>query len=293
MARILDGKKIAEEIRQALRHEVQKLRNQNLVPGLAAILVGEDPASGVYVRNKTKACEEIGIYSETHRLPADVNEKNILKLIDSLNHYDRIDGILVQLPLPKGLDESKILDSISPSKDVDGLHPVNQGLLQLGRASFVPCTPLGVQELLRRSRIEVEGRHVVILGRSRLVGMPLAVLLAQKSEAANATVTICHSKSTGLAEITRQADILVAAIGKPRYVTADMVKREAIIIDVGINRIDDASSPRGYRLVGDVDFDGVQHVAQAITPVPGGVGPMTIAMLLRNTISSAIRHLRQ
>lgn len=293
MAQIISGTKIAEEIKQELRKEIESLRQKDVIPGLAAILVGDNPASVVYVRNKIKACEEVGIFSETHRLPAGIDEEKLLTLIDSLNQNDKIHGILIQLPLPSHISEEKIFNSISFRKDVDGLHPINQGLLQSGRATLAPCTPLGVQELLFRSGIKVEGQHVVILGRSHLVGMPLALLLLHKSEKANATVTVCHSKSNGLPAITRQADILVAAIGKARFVTADMIRKGAVIIDVGINRVEDSSSPRGYRLVGDVDFDNVQHIAEAITPVPGGVGPMTIAMLLRNTVTAAKKILRQ
>jgi methylenetetrahydrofolate dehydrogenase (NADP+)/methenyltetrahydrofolate cyclohydrolase len=293
MAYIIDGIKIAEEIKQSLRKEVQTLWQHGIKPGLAAVLVGDDTASTVYVRNKAKACDEVGIYSETHRLRSDIDETELRALIGDLNRDSRIHGILVQLPLPTRISEGRIIDAISPQKDVDGLHPVNQGLLQLGRPSLVPCTPRGVQELLQRSQIKVEGRHVVILGRSRLVGMPLAILLAQRAETANATVTICHSKTLGIAEITKQADILISAIGKPGVVTEEMVKKDAVVIDVGINRIADRTSSRGYRLVGDVDFDRVQRVARMITPVPGGVGPMTIAMLLHNTITAAKNILRQ
>jgi methylenetetrahydrofolate dehydrogenase (NADP+)/methenyltetrahydrofolate cyclohydrolase len=293
MARLLDGIKVAEQSKQALRKEIEELRRRGITPGLAAVLVGTDPASAAYVRNKIKACDELAIYSETHRLSSEINEEQILELITSLNSSEKIHGILVQLPLPEQLDENLIIDAIAPAKDVDGLHPMNQGLLLAGRPAHVPCTPRGVQELLHRSGIATAGRHVVIVGRSRLVGMPLAALLAQKCDRGNATVTICHSKSEHLEAITRQADILVAAIGKPRFVTANMIKHDAIIIDVGINRVNDPTSTRGYRLVGDVDFEGVQHIAKAITPVPGGVGPMTIAMLLQNTILAVKQQMRQ
>jgi methylenetetrahydrofolate dehydrogenase (NADP+)/methenyltetrahydrofolate cyclohydrolase len=293
MASIIDGARIAGEIRQEIRSAVQELKSRGIVPGLAAVLVGDDPASAVYVRNKAKACEDVGMRSELHHLHADADQKSLLALVDSLNQDDRIHGILVQLPLPEHIDENRILDSISPYKDVDGLHPVNQGLLQLGRATLAPCTPLGVIELLHRSGVKMEGAHVVVVGRSRLVGMPLAILCAQKSSKANATVTICHSASRQLGEITKQADILVAAIGKPKFLHGGMIKQNAVVIDVGINRVEDASSPRGYRLVGDVDFESAQKVARMITPVPGGVGPMTIAMLLQNTVTAAKAHMRQ
>ncbi len=293
MAWLLDGIKVAEQIKLALRKEVEELKRRGITPGLAAVLVGDDPASAAYVRNKTKACDELAIYSETHRLSSAISEEQILKLIASINANEKVHGILVQLPLPRHIDENHIIDAIAPAKDVDGLHPMNQGLLLTGRPALVPCTPRGVQELLHRSGIATAGRHVVIVGRSRLVGMPLAALLAQKCDLGNATVTICHSKSENLEAITRQADILVAAIGKPRFVTANMVKKDAVVIDVGINRVDDPTSTRGYRLVGDVDFDDVQHIAKAITPVPGGVGPITIAMLLQNTILATKQQMRQ
>jgi len=293
MAQLIDGVKIAEEVRQQVCLDVKKLKERGVVPGLAAILVGDDPASAVYVRNKARACEAASIFSQVYHLSFHTNESELLDQIHVLNQDARIHGILVQLPLPEHINEDRILDAISPHKDVDGLTPVNQGMLQQGRASLVPCTPLGVCELLKRSGIIVEGKHVVVVGRSRLVGMPLATLLAQKSAMGNATVTICHSKSKNLAEITRQADILIAAIGKPQYIDAVMIKNNAIVIDVGVNRVDDSSAPRGYRLVGDVDFDGVKDVAQMITPVPGGVGPMTIAMLLHNTVLAAQNLLRQ
>lgn len=287
MDNIIDGSEIAHKVRQKLRAEIQELRIVGIIPGLAAVLVGEDPASAVYVRNKARACDEVGIYSELHHLRSNATQGEVLSLVKALNRESKVHGILVQLPLPKHLNEDSILDSVSPQKDVDGLHPLNQGLLQLGRTSLIPCTPLGVVELLHGSGVSVEGAHVVIVGRSRLVGMPLAILLAQKSARGNATVTLCHSKSNGLSAITRQADILVAAIGKPGFISAEMVKKGAIVIDVGINRIADPSSRRGQRLVGDVDFEKVQPLARMITPVPGGVGPMTIAMLLQNTVTAA------
>lgn len=293
MARIIDGKRIAEDIKRDLRSEVEGLREKGTIPGLAALLIGDNPASAVYVRHKTKACDEVGIFSETHRLPDSADEKIVLALIHSLNNNAKIHGVLVQLPLPGHLAVDRILFALSPHKDVDGLHPVNRGLLQQGQAVLAPCTPLAVMELLHRSGVKVEGRHVVILGRSSLVGVPLAMLLLQKSEQANATVTVCHTKSTQLAEIALQADVLIAAIGRPRFVTAGMVKSGAVVVDVGINRMVDSASPAGYRLVGDVDFENVRRVAEAITPVPGGVGPMTIAMLLRNTVTAAKNIMRQ
>lgn len=293
MARIIDGKKIAEEVKQELRGEIAALRQKGVTPGLAAVLIGDHPASAVYVGHKSKACAEVGIFSETHRLPSEADENQVLTLVDSLNRNSKIHGILVQLPLPGHLAADRILYAISPYKDVDGMHPLNRGLLQQGQATLVPCTPLGVQELLWRSGVKVEGRHVVILGRSHLVGIPLALLLLQRSERSNATVTVCHTGSRHLPAIVSQADIVVAAVGRARFVTSAMIKRGAVVVDVGINRIKDASSPSGYRLVGDVDFGNVQHVAEAITPVPGGVGPMTIAMLLQNTVSAAKNVLRQ
>ena len=253
------------------------------------MLVGDDPASVSYVKGKQKACREIGVYSRELKFDADLSEEDLLRVVEELNGEDEIDGILVQLSLPKGIDEDRILNAIDPDKDVDGLHPVNLGRLMRGEEGFLPCTPHGVQKILMRSGIEVEGRHVVVVGRSTLVGRPVANILTQKSAGANATVTICHTGTRDLASFTRQADILIVAAGRPRMITAEMVKEGATVIDVGVEQLADPSRKRGYRLVGDVDFDGVREKAGAITPVPGGVGPMTITLLLFNTILAAKR----
>ena len=286
-ARILDGTVIAKAIRQEVAAEVSRLRSKGRKPGLAAVLVGEDPASAVYVRSKGKACEEAGMHSVTIRLPADTPEVELLDTVDRLNADPEINGILVQLPLPKHINSEKVLRRIDPSKDVDGFHPVNVGKLVTGdKTAFRPATPYGVQQMLIRSGIETKGAHAVIVGRSNIVGKPMASLLIQQGPGGDATVTVCHSRTRDLPSVTRLADILIAAIGKPEFVTADMVRPGAVVIDVGINRVDDASRPRGYRLVGDVAYDSVAEIASAITPVPGGVGPMTIAMLLQNTLQA-------
>jgi methylenetetrahydrofolate dehydrogenase (NADP+)/methenyltetrahydrofolate cyclohydrolase len=286
-ARILDGTVIAKAIRQEVAAEVSRLRSKGRKPGLAAVLVGEDPASAVYVRSKGKACEEAGMHSVTIRLPADTPEAELLDTVDRLNADPEINGILVQLPLPKHINSEKVLRRIDPSKDVDGFHPVNVGKLVTGdKTAFRPATPYGVQQMLIRSGIETKGAHAVIVGRSNIVGKPMASLLIQQGPGGDATVTVCHSRTRDLPSVTRLADILIAAIGKPEFVTADMVRPGAVVIDVGINRVDDASRPRGYRLVGDVAYDSVAQIASAITPVPGGVGPMTIAMLLQNTLQA-------
>jgi methylenetetrahydrofolate dehydrogenase (NADP+)/methenyltetrahydrofolate cyclohydrolase len=251
------------------------------------VLVGEDPASQVYVRNKKKSCDAIGIESIEHKLPADTSEEDLLALVEKLNADDSINGILVQLPLPKQIAENKVLNLILPEKDVDGFHPVNVGRMLVGDPIFLPCTPHGVQQMLVRSGIQIEGKHVVVLGRSNIVGKPVAAILVQKAKDANATVTICHSRTKNLAEMTSQGDILIAAIGVPGFVKADMVKEGAAIIDVGVNRVEDSSKKSGFKLVGDVDFDAVKEKAGAISPVPGGAGPMTITMLLHNTIRAA------
>lgn len=280
-AAIIDGKAVAADLRLTLAEDVSKfVEATNVQPHLAALLVGEDPASAVYVRNKQRACDKAGIRSTLHRLPAEITEEGLLTLITQLNDDPTVHGILVQLPLPGHIQEQVVLDAVTPLKDVDCFHPENVGLMVQGRPRFLPCTPHGVQQLLLTSGTQVAGAHAVVLGRSEIVGKPMAMMLVQRGEAANATVTVCHSRTAGLAEITRQADIIVAAIGKPRFVTADMVKPGAVIIDVGINRVDD-------KLVGDVDYAPVAEVASAITPVPGGVGPMTIAMLLQNTLTAA------
>jgi len=287
-ANIIDGNKIASLIRAELATGITRIKESDkIVPGLAVVLVGENPASQVYVRMKNKSCHEIGIYSEQHNLNADITETKLLALIDKLNEDPRIHGILVQLPLPDHIDDSKILYRILPEKDVDGFHPVNLGKMVIGKPGFLPCTPFGIQKLLIHAGVKIEGSHVVVVGRSNIVGKPIANMLMQKAADANATVTVCHSRSRDLPAITRQADILIAAIGRPEMITADMVKEGAVVIDVGVNRIDDPNSKRGYRLVGDVKFDEVAAKCSAITPVPGGVGPMTITMLLYNTLQSA------
>ena len=256
-------------------------------PGLAAVLVGDDPASAIYVRNKRRACAEVGMFSETFELPADTSQSDLLALLDRLNNDPRFHGILVQLPLPPHIDQQKTIEAVSPAKDVDGIHPFSLGRLAQGQATFTPCTPAGIRELLLRNGHDPAGRNVVICGRSDIVGKPLAILLMQRQAGGNATVTVCHTRTKDLAGVTRQADILVAAMGRPNAITADMVKDGAVVIDVGINRVEDASRKRGYRLEGDVDFEPVSQRAEAITPVPGGVGPMTIAMLLVNTLTAA------
>ncbi len=287
-AQIIDGKRIAAEMREEMKVELDGLKaDHGLVPGLAVVLVGENPASQVYVRMKKKACDELGVLSIEHNLSADTPEQDLLDLVEQLNSDDRVHGILVQLPLPEHIDENKVLIAIRPEKDVDGFHPVNVGKMLIGEPGFLPCTPHGVQVLLNRSGVDPSGKHVVVVGRSNIVGKPVAAILMQKKDGANATVTVCHSRTKNLAEVTRQGDILIAAIGRPKMVTADMVKPGAAVIDVGVNRVDDSSKKSGYRLVGDVDFDAVKEVAGYITPVPGGVGPMTITMLMANTIESA------
>ncbi|HOV75814.1 MAG TPA: bifunctional methylenetetrahydrofolate dehydrogenase/methenyltetrahydrofolate cyclohydrolase FolD [Candidatus Hydrogenedentes bacterium] len=289
-AYIIDGGAIAAELRAEMKAEVAALAKRRIVPGLAVVLVGENPASQVYVRMKKKACAEVGIQSFSHELPAECSEKRLMNLIAKLNADPRVHGILVQLPLPKQIAEAKVIAAMDPEKDVDGFHPVNVGRMLSGDPGFLPCTPAGCQALLVRSGFDPSGKHVVIVGRSNIVGKPLAAILMQKAAGANATVTVCHSRTRDLPAITRMADILVAAIGVPEFVKADMVRRGAVVIDVGVNRVDDSSAPKGYRLVGDVDFPAVSKKAAAITPVPGGVGPMTIAMLLKNTVESARRH---
>ena len=286
-AQIIDGKQIAATIRGELADEITTLKEKGVTPGLAVVLVGENPASKVYVRNKNKACHEIGIYSEQHSLDEDVSEQEVLKLVDDLNKNESIHGILVQLPLPKHIDEHKVINAILPEKDVDGFHPVNVGKLMIGEQGFRPCTPFGVQKMLIYSGVKIEGAQVVVVGRSNIVGKPVANMLLQKEDGANATVTVCHSRTKDLPAVARQADILIAAIGQPEFVTGDMVSEGAVVIDVGVNRVDDASAKRGYRIVGDVKFDEVSQKCKAISPVPGGVGPMTITMLLFNTVQAA------
>jgi methylenetetrahydrofolate dehydrogenase (NADP+)/methenyltetrahydrofolate cyclohydrolase len=286
---LIEGKPIAEEIRKELRERIAFLKSRGIVPGLAVILVGDDAASLTYVRMKGRASEEMGMYSQTIFKPQDFTEAGLLQLIDELNADPRVHGILVQLPLPPQIDEQKVLVRIDQRKDVDAFHPVNVGKILIGdQTGFMPATPYGIQEMLLRSGHAPSGKHVVILGRSNIVGKPLAAMLMQKNERANATVTICHSRTENLAEITRTADILISAMGaEAAFVKADMVKPGAVVIDVGSNRVPDASLPRGYRLLGDVDFESVRMKAAAITPVPGGVGPMTIVMLMHNTVKAA------
>jgi methylenetetrahydrofolate dehydrogenase (NADP+)/methenyltetrahydrofolate cyclohydrolase len=280
-AKILDGKQLAQQIRSELSEEViEFIQNNGVVPCLAAVLVGDDPASEVYVRNKRKACEAVGIESQLHRLSAQTSQDDLLRLIAKLNKDGEVHGVLVQLPLPPQIEKNRVLSAVSPAKDVDAFHPENVGRLVQGRPRFLPCTPQGVQQLLVRNGIEIAGQHVVILGRSEIVGRPLSIMLSQRGAGADATVTVCHSRSRDLASICRTADILVAAIGQPKFVKAEMVRPGATVIDVGINRTDKG-------VVGDVDFEEVLKIAGAITPVPGGVGPLTIAMLLRNTLAAA------
>jgi methylenetetrahydrofolate dehydrogenase (NADP+)/methenyltetrahydrofolate cyclohydrolase len=287
-ARILDGAAIAKEIRDEIARDTKELAARGITPGLAVVIVGEDPASQVYVKAKGQACREAGMHSETVVLPATASEGELLSVVDQLNANPAIHGFLVQLPLPKHIDSEKVLNRISPTKDVDGFHPVNVGKLSIGDpAAFRPATPYGVQQMLIRSGIETKGAHAVIVGRSNIVGKPMASLFLQDAPGGNATVTVCHSRSRDLPGITRQADILVVAIGKPRFVTADMVRSGAVVVDVGINRVTDAAHPKGYRIEGDVDYTPVAEVASAITPVPGGVGKMTIAMLLAITLQAA------
>lgn len=288
-AKIIDGKIISQQIRNEIKKQREEFESKTgIKPGLAVILVGENPASVTYVGMKKKACAEVGFYSEEHKFNTDISEEKLLALINELNNKKEIHGILVQLPLPKHISEQKVLNLILPTKDVDGFHPVNVGKLVTGDDCLKPCTPAGVQELLIRSGVETKGSHIVIVGRSNIVGKPLAVMLMQKAKGADATVTVCHSKTKNIAEITRQADILIAAIGKPFFIKKDMVKNGAVVIDVGVNRVDDAKVAKGYKLVGDVDYVNVKEVASAITPVPGGVGPMTVTMLMKNTLKAAM-----
>jgi methylenetetrahydrofolate dehydrogenase (NADP+)/methenyltetrahydrofolate cyclohydrolase len=288
-AEIIDGKEIARQIRSELKEKITSLREKGIVPGLAAVLVGDNPSSAIYVKMKANACNETGIHSEVIKRDKSCSHEELLELVGKLNNNDSIDGILVQSPLPDHIDEAAITFAIDPGKDVDGFHPVNQGLLLAGRPVFEPATPLGVIELLERSGNNPAGKNVVILGRGFLVGRPLSVMLSLKAKNANATVTICHTGTEDIASHTRRADIIIAAIGRARFLKADMVKPGVVVIDVGTNQIVDPTHPRGKRLVGDVDFESVKEVAGAITPVPGGVGPMTIAALLKNTLKACKR----
>ncbi len=292
MSQIIDGKQIAASIRADLRAKVQNLQQKNITPGLAVVLVGSDPASQSYVTAKERACAEIGIFSLDHRLPADTPQTALLELIARLNADPRVHGILVQLPLPRQIDEAAILLAVDPAKDVDGFHPVSVGRMLLGQPTFLPCTPHAVMQMLARSGVELPGKHAVVIGRSNIVGKPLANLLMRKSPQANATVTVCHTATPDIAPFTRQADVVIAAAGRPNTLTADMVRDGVVVIDVGVNRVPDATKKSGYRLVGDVDFEPVSRKASLITPVPGGVGPMTITMLLFNTVQAAEQHSR-
>ncbi len=288
MARLIDGRVIAEKVYVDLRREIAELKAKGVIPGLAVVLVGDDPASRAYVRSKDRMCRELGLHSAKLELPASITQTELLGRVEELNRDSAIHGILVQSPPPEHIDEAAIVRALDPRKDVDGFHPENVAKLVLDDPSgFVPCTPLGVQRLLIESRIDISGAHVVVLGRSMIVGKPLALLLMQKNKNGNATVSVVHSRSRDLVAITRSADVVIAAIGRAEFVTADHVREGAVVIDVGINRVEDARSERGYRLVGDVAFDAVSKKASAITPVPGGVGPMTIAMLMANTVKAA------
>lgn len=291
---VLNGKIVSDSMLQSLAQDIRTLHlKTDRDPGLAVVLVGDDPASRVYVDSKKRACAKVGINSYDYRISPAEGEQALVDLISHLNVDPDIHGILVQLPLPKGFDEQKIIELIDPAKDVDGFHPMNVGRVWQGLSGFKSCTPYGVFELLKFYDIPVEGKHVVIIGRSNIVGKPLASILVQRATGANATVTICHSKSENLHQLTRSADILVAAIGVPGFVTADMVRPGAVVVDVGINRIEDSAAKSGYRVVGDVDYESVSAVSDAITPVPGGVGPMTIAMLMKNTVESFERHMTE
>jgi methylenetetrahydrofolate dehydrogenase (NADP+)/methenyltetrahydrofolate cyclohydrolase len=283
-AELIDGVAVAKEVRAEVARDAAALKTRGITPGLTAVLVGDDPASAVYVRSKEKACIEAGMKGEAIRLPADTTQADLLALVDQLNADATVHGILVQMPLPKHIDPQAVILRIAPEKDVDGFHPVNVGRVWIGEKNgFAPCTPAGVMVMLQKAGCEVQGKNVVILGRSNIVGKPMVSLMV----AASATVTVCHSKTRDLPAVCRGADILIAAIGKPEFVKGDMVKPGAVVIDVGINRVDDATNAKGYRIVGDVDFAAVSQVASKISPVPGGVGPMTIAMLLKNTVRAA------
>ena len=286
-AKLILGKEVSGNIYAELRERIATLKAKGITPGLAVVLVGDDPASQVYVRMKGKKCEELGMHSVTVVLPKETTQAELLAKVVELNRDPAIHGFLVQLPLPKGLDEEAVINAIDPAKDVDCFHPYNVGKMLIGEPDFLPATPAGIQQMLVRSGVETAGRHVVVVGRSNIVGKPMAAMMLQKGRGADATVTVTNSKTRDLPAITRQADILVVAIGKPKFITADMVKEGAVVIDVGTNRVPDATAPKGSRLVGDVDFEVVKEKAAAITPVPGGVGPMTICMLMANTVHAA------
>ena len=289
MAKLIDGSKIANDIYAELKVEIKQLGEEGITPGLEVVLVGDDPASLSYVSNKTRACEQVGIYEETTHLPGDIPERETLQLIDRVNNDSRFHGILVQLPLPQHISVEKVNKRICPEKDVDVFHPVNMGKLVCGEPYLLPCTPHGILQLLVRSGYSLENKHIVICGRSNIVGKPLAAMLTQRGMETNA-VTMCDTLTKDLASITRLADILIVAVGNPKVITADMVKPGAVVIDVGVNRVRDPMAKNGYRLVGDADFEAIREVAEAITPVPGGVGPMTVAMLLYNVVAAAKKH---
>lgn len=285
--KIIDGKAIAEEMKHEIAAQVADMLDHGVAaPHLAAVIVGEDPASQTYVASKEKACHSVGMISSVYKMPEKTTEKELLDMVAFLNNDADVDGYIIQLPLPKHIDETKIIEAIDPAKDVDGFTSTNTGRMQLGLPCFVPATPFGIMEMIKRSGVETEGKHAVVIGRSNIVGTPMAVLMSRKG--VDATVTLCHSRTANLAEITRQADILIAAIGKQGFVTADMVKKDATVIDVGIHRVEDPTSAKGYKICGDVDYDEVVKVASKITPVPGGVGPMTIVSLLSNTLQAAM-----
>lgn len=288
-AQVIDGRAVAKSIQQSLKPRIAALKKAGVTPGLAAVLVGNDPASATYVSSKARACEKLGLYSEVITRESSIKQDELVSIVRSLNTNDKIHGILVQSPLPGHIDEMSVTLTINPAKDVDGFHPYNVGMMLIGKGDLLPCTPHGVIKLLEYYAVDPAGKEVVVVGRSNIVGKPVAALLMQKAKMANATVTVAHSRSRNLAEVTRRADILIAAIGKPQVITGDMIKEGVVVIDVGVNRVEDAESEKGYRLVGDVDFDQCREKASLITPVPGGVGPMTIAMLMSNTVTAAER----
>ena len=283
---ILSGKEVSASVYDSLDQKIKSLRKNNITPGLAVVLVGEDSASQVYVRSKTKTFNKLSLFTKTYRLPSDSSERELLKLIDDLNKNNLFHGILVQLPLPSHIDSDKVINRILPSKDVDGFHPENAGLLSIGKPRFIPCTPKGIMEILKYYKIKLNGKHVVVVGRSNIVGRPISILTSLKGKNSNGTTTICHSGTKDIGNHTKAADVVIVALGVPGFLKENMIKERAVVIDVGINRVDDTSE-KGYRLVGDVDWKGIYKKAAAITPVPGGVGPMTIAMLVQNTVEAA------
>ena len=283
---ILSGKDVSQSVYQSLLNRISNLKDQNITPGLAVVIVGEDPASQVYVRSKTKKFKQLHLTTETFKLPDSTSEEELLNLIDDLNENDQFHGILVQLPLPKHIDSQRVLETIDPKKDVDGFHPKNAGLLSIGRPRFVPCTPKGIMRILSHYNIDLKGKHVVVVGRSNIVGRPISILTSLKQEGSNGTTTICHSGTPDISQFTKSADVIIVALGVPQFLTGEMLKDGAIVIDVGINRID-ADTEKGYKLVGDAHWESISSKISAATPVPGGVGPMTIAMLVENTVEAA------